>query len=77
MNDGEKCCRVRRVAANTLIDGENVYEPGVVEIVCGEVKDCQRLLSETPNTEWLGGTIGIVCDSNGIKRAYKNEKPII
>lgn len=67
---------LRKIAANSVEWNEHVFTPGVVEI-CDEIaKNAYRLEDEPPFTEWLGGTIKIKSDENGLKRAYHNGKPI-
>ncbi len=63
----------RRVAANTVHFNGEQMTPGVVEIEEGRVVECHPLTEETPHTEWLGGTIEIKRDNDGVARAYKNE----
>jgi hypothetical protein len=65
---------IRRVASNEVIVGETVFSPCVVEIMNGKVINYYHFENELPLTEWLGGTIIIVKDTNGILRAYQDEK---
>lgn len=66
----------RQYAAHAVKDGDNLLEPGVVEVAEGYAKAAYRLVGEQPHTIWLGGTIEIKVDGQGCRTAYHNGKPI-
>lgn len=70
MKDG-----MRRIAVHELITHESSIELCVVEIVDGKVVDYYKLDSELPFTEWLGGTVVLSYDDDGV-RAFYNGKLI-
>lgn len=64
----------RRVASNrVLIDGRE-FKPCVVELNDGIVVNYYTFTDELPLTEWLGGTIELQRDENGVLRAIWNDK---
>lgn len=67
---------MRRCGAHevTLTDGR-VLQQAVVEIENGRVVNYYEFRDELPMTEWLGGTIEVRCDEEGVLSAYwQNEK---
>lgn len=68
--------RAARYAANTVVDGPQRFEPGVVEVADGRVVAVYALDGELPHTAWLGGTIEVKAGPQGCRVAYHNEKPI-
>lgn len=71
MSNDNTTSRIRRLAANSVVSDDNVFEPGVVEIESGRVVAYYKLEAEMPNTEWLGGTIEITTSQDGVAKAYK------
>jgi hypothetical protein len=65
---------MRRIGANTIIIGDRELSPGIVEIVEQRVVNFYELDDELPMTEWLGGTIEIIKNNQGILQAFKNNK---
>lgn len=63
---------MRRVGGHTIIIGEQTLSPGIVELMEGRVVNYYALDGELPMTEWLGGTIEIRCNADGILQAFKN-----
>lgn len=64
----------RRIAANrVIIDGRQLVQYAV-EIENGIVTNYYPLTEEQPFTEWLGGTILLTKDTNGIIKASKDGK---
>lgn len=68
--------RFRRVAANEVIAGDEILSQCIVEISSAVVTDYYQFFEESPQTEWLGGTIVLRHDDEGCLRAYKNENLI-
>lgn len=64
----------RRIAANRVIIDDRQLVQYVVEIENGIVTNYYPLTEEQPFTEWLGGTILLTKDVNGIIRASKDGK---
>lgn len=62
----------RRVASNEVIVDETVIRQCVVEIMNGRVVNYYHFQDELPLTEWLGGTIRLIKDKDGVLRAYQN-----
>jgi len=65
---------MRRIGANTIIIGDRELCPGIVEFVEQRVVNFYELDDELPMTEWLGGTIEIIKNNQGILQAFKNNK---
>ncbi len=65
---------MRRIGVNTIIIGDRELSPGIVEIVEQRVVNFYELDDELPMTEWLGGTIEIIKNNQGILQAFKNNK---
>ncbi len=67
----------RRCGAHevTLLDG-TVLHQAVVELQDGRVVNYYEFRSELPMTEWLGGSIQLQRDEEGILRAYWQGKQI-
>ncbi|MGP1481755.1 MAG: hypothetical protein ACTTJL_08715 [Hoylesella enoeca] len=63
----------RRIGANRIVDDEHVLKQAVVEITHGRVTNYYTFENELPATEWLGGTILLRQDTNGVLRAYSND----
>lgn len=68
---------MRRVGAHKVITESATLEQAVVEIYDGRVANYYEFRDELPMTEWLGGTIIIKRDSDGILRATKDGKIIV
>ena len=69
---------MRRVAANRIVVSENeTIALGVVGIIGSEVKLVSALDGEQPFTEWLGGTIYLTIDAEGLRRAFHNGNILI
>lgn len=64
----------RRIAANRVIIDDRQLIQYIVEIENGIVTNYYPLTEEQPFTEWLGGTILLTKDANGIIRASKDGK---
>lgn len=64
----------RRIAANRVIIDDRQLVQYVVEIENGIVTNYYPLTEEQPFTKWLGGTILLTKDANGIIRASKDGK---
>lgn len=68
---------VRHVAAHNVIKDSEKQSMCVVDICEGAVVGCHRLEGEEPMVEWIGGTIVLRLDHEGVLRAYiNNNKPI-
>lgn len=67
---------MRRVASNIVIIGTTVLHQAVVELYDGRVVNYYEFRDELPMTEWLGGTINIARDAEGILRASHNGTPL-
>lgn len=68
---------VRRVAAHEVdVCGEYLLNNAVVELSGGHVRNYYTFSLELPFTEWLGGTIKIIRDSDGGLIAYWKGKHI-
>lgn len=65
---------MRRVGAHTVITESATLTQAVVEIYDGRVANYYEFRDELPMTEWLGGTIIIKRDADGILRAQKDGK---
>ena len=63
---------MRRVGANTVITPSATLTQAVVEIYDGRVANYYEFRDELPMTEWLGGTIIVQRDSDGILCALKD-----
>lgn len=68
---------MRRVAANTVTVDGNTLTQAVVEISEGRVVNYYEFRDELPMTEWLGGTISISRDDEGILRATHNGRRLV
>lgn len=68
---------MRRVGAHKVITESSTLNQAVVEIYDGRVVNYYEFHDELPMTEWLGGTIIINRDDEGILRATKDGLPII
>jgi uncharacterized protein YhfF len=66
----------RRVASNQVIIDEEELHQCVVELIEGRVVNYYCFEDELPVTEWLGGTIILERDGDGVLRAYKDGKKI-
>ena len=65
---------MRRVAAHSVITPNETYRQAVVVIEDGKVTEVYTFTDELPSTEWLGGTIVVSPDGDGIPRAYHEGK---
>ena len=63
-------------AAHQVIAGSQCLEPAVVDVENGKVIGFHQFAEEEPFTEWVGGTIHIKEDKQGILRAYLNDKQL-
>ena len=63
---------MRKIAAHRLETPTGVIHLGVVVIREGIVEDCFPFSGEMPFTEWLGGTIVVRPDDNGMLRAFQD-----
>ncbi len=63
---------MRRVAAHCVITPSQSYQQAVVVLSDGAVVEIFTFTEELPATEWLGGTIYVEPDENGILRAYQD-----
>lgn len=66
----------RRVAAHLVIIGDRQLRQAAVELCEGRVVNYYEFSDELPMTEWIGGTIILQRDGEGILRAYKDMKII-
>ena len=66
--------KIRRIAANRIVCQYQSLSPGVIELLSGKVLRMYPLQEEISQTEWLGGTIEIRTDEQGILRAYQNNQ---
>ncbi len=64
---------MRKVAAHWVNTPSATYRQAVVVLDDGVVVDVFPFTEELPSTEWLGGTIIVRADDNGILRAYHQE----
>lgn len=67
---------MRRVGAHIVITEGGQLSQAVVEIYDGRVVNYYEFRDELPMTEWLGGTIVVKRDDEGILRATKDGKLI-
>ena len=58
----------RRIAANEVLVDNLLMRQCVVELIDDRVVNYSCFKEELPMTEWLGGTIVLERDSNGILR---------
>lgn len=63
---------MRRIGAHRIITGSATLLQAVVEISDDRVVNYYEFRDELPMTEWLGGTITIGRDDDGILRAWKD-----
>jgi len=63
-------------AAHQAIVGDLCIEPAVVDVEDGKVTGYHLFTDEEPFTEWIGGTVHIKEDEQGILRAYLNDKQL-
>lgn len=63
---------MRRVGANTVITETETLNQAVVEIYDDRVVNYYEFHDELPMTEWLGGSIRLTRDDDGILRAIKD-----
>ena len=63
---------MRRVGAHKVITPVVTLSQAVVEISDGRVVNYYEFRDELPMTEWLGGTIVLDRDDDGILRAYRD-----
>lgn len=63
---------MRRIGAHRIITESATLQQAVVEISEGRVVNYYEFRDELPMTEWLGGTIIVRRDDDGILRASKN-----
>lgn len=68
---------MRRVGAHKVITESETLTQAVVEIYDDRVVNYYEFRDELPMTEWLGGTITVKRDDEGILRASKDGKVII
>lgn len=68
--------RVRRIAVHKVIADGGTVDMCVIEIADGRVVNYYRFASELPFTEWLGGTVVLSNDEDGVLRAYRDGKLI-
>lgn len=69
-------CKIRRIASNEVLLDDKSYHQCVVELEEGRVVNYYCFEDELPLTEWLGGTIVLSRDKDGILRAFQNGNPI-
>lgn len=67
---------MRRVGAHIVITETETLRQAVVEIDEDRVVNYYEFRDELPMTEWLGGTINIVRDDEGILHALKDGRLI-
>lgn len=67
---------MRRVGAHYIKKGDDIIVQGVVEIEDCRVVNYYTFSTELPMTEWLGGTIELRHNEEGILQAFKNNKQI-
>lgn len=67
---------MRRVGAHIVITETEKLRQAVVEIDEDRVVNYYEFRDELPMTEWLGGTINIVRDDDGILHALKDGRLI-
>lgn len=67
---------MRRVGAHIVITETEKLRQAVVEIDEDRVVNYYEFRDELPMTEWLGGTINIVRDDEGILHALKDGRLI-
>lgn len=60
---------MKRFAANHVDMGRGLLHQAVVELEEGVVTRVYEFQGELPSTEWLPGTISLVCEQ-GLLRAY-------
>lgn len=65
---------LRRVAAHEVRVGENALHQAVVEIYDDRVVNYYEFRDELPMTEWLGGTIVLKTNDDGILQAFKDSR---
>lgn len=68
--------KVRRIAVNSVVVGGSTIVQCVVELYEGIVTGYKFLDCEQAATEWLGGTVELKEDAEGLVHAYKNGKPL-
>ncbi len=66
-----------RIAANRIVSGSSVVEPGVVTIDNGLAIAVEPLTEERESTLWMTGTITLKPDAEGRGlEAFHNGKPL-
>ncbi len=68
--------KIRRVAANRVVVGSSTIVQCMVVLTDGIVTSYKPIDCEHAGTEWLGGTINLIEDSDGLIHAYKDGKPL-
>lgn len=67
----------RRCGAHSVVlPNQSQLSQAVVEIQEGRVVNYYEFRDELPMTEWLGGTIILQEDEDGVLRAYHNKKQL-
>ncbi len=62
----------RRIASNKVILDDKIIQQCVVELIDGRVVNYYGFKDELPITEWLGGTIILEKDKDGVLRASQD-----
>lgn len=68
---------MRRIGAHKVVTPSATLSQAVVEISDGRVVNYYEFSDELPMTEWLGGTIEVSRNANGMLQAFKDDRPII
>lgn len=68
---------MRRIGAHKVVTPSATLNQAVVEISDGRVVNYYEFSDELPMTEWLGGTIEVRRNANGMLQAFKDGRPII
>ena len=68
--------KFRRLGAHNIITESGELRQGVVELIDDTVVNYYTFTDELPMTEWLGGTIVLLKDEEGILHAMHEGKKI-
>ena len=65
---------MRRIAVHELQAEKQTLSQAIIELTDGHVTDYYPFTDELPQTEWIGGTVILRRNKQGLIQAFKNNR---